>query len=391
MTRLGAVIIVLGMAAFLILPTANLQLVSAVLIAIALGLVNIGILIPFVFALNNTEKLYAIVSSNILISLISLFQNSDKGNYLQDRDDLVLSSVVLIVALASAIFFKRAAVSTKFDKKITHTPLQVYVILFFNCAFVILCKGIGTGILNITAENFGNSVIIWYYIGGIIGCLIYLIIYALTSNAYILLGNISLALVSFGLLCNAFRAESQQMPTLFGVLLGAGNTIGMINIYYIIGVVGKKYNSMRYLKLSIVLIGVCGGLSGIVLGNIIHNTNTSMIAFVASIISVSILMLFMILSPLFAREQYYNEWGRDSEMTEIDNEQMYLFKEYRLSKREIEVCKLLLEGYTLRQISAILSIAYSTVNTHCTYAYRKLNINSRTELILLFKDYKAPH
>ena len=51
-------------------------------------------------------------------------------------------------------------------------------------------------------------------------------------------------------------------------------------------------------------------------------------------------------------------------MSEIDNDQLYLFRKYRLSKRETEVCRLLLQGYTLRQISAILSISYSTVNTY---------------------------
>jgi DNA-binding CsgD family transcriptional regulator len=74
---------------------------------------------------------------------------------------------------------------------------------------------------------------------------------------------------------------------------------------------------------------------------------------------------------------------------EIGNEQLHIFKKYRLTKREIEVCKLLLQGYTMRQISGILSLAYPTVNTYCTSVYRKLNINSRTELLLLFKDYNV--
>jgi DNA-binding CsgD family transcriptional regulator len=58
-----------------------------------------------------------------------------------------------------------------------------------------------------------------------------------------------------------------------------------------------------------------------------------------------------------------------------------------MSNREIEVCKLLLQGYTMRQISGILSIAYPTVNTYCTSIYRKTNVNSRTELAQVFKEY----
>ena len=108
---------------------------------------------------------------------------------------------------------------------------------------------------------------------------------------------------------------------------------------------------------------------------------------IASIITVAVMLLFIMLSAVVSQSQYYNDWAKDSEKTEIDNEQLYMFKKYRLSKREIEVCKLLLQGYTMRQISGILSIAYSTVNTYCTSAYRKLEINSKTELMLLFKDY----
>jgi len=86
------------------------------------------------------------------------------------------------------------------------------------------------------------------------------------------------------------------------------------------------------------------------------------------------------------RSDYSNDWGWDSNNTEVGGRRLSSFKPYRLSKREAEVCDLLLQGYTLRQISAILSIAYSTVNTYCTSAYRKLGINSRTELLLKFKE-----
>lgn len=392
MARIGAVFIIAGMSVFLSVPLALVQLVSAIIVGISLGCVNTGILMPFVFSLNNTEKLYAVVGSNLLISLILLFQNGNGGNNLHSRDDLILSFVILIIALSATIFFKKSSDVQSIDEKSADTPEispRIYLTLFLNCTFAVLCKGIGTGILNITAEGFGNSVVVWYYIGGFAGCLIYFVLYAFASKAFILLGNISFALVSMGLLCNAFTEQAPGMAVIFAVLLGAGNTVGMINMYYIIGVIAKKYNSMRYLKLSIILIGICGGVSGVVVGNFIHAVNTFEISVIASIVSVSVMMLFMILSPLLAHEQYYSDWARDSEMTEVDNDQLYLFNKYKLSKREIEVCKLLLQGYTLRQISAMLSIAYSTVNTYCTCAYRKLNINSRTELLIMFKEYQV--
>lgn len=99
------------------------------------------------------------------------------------------------------------------------------------------------------------------------------------------------------------------------------------------------------------------------------------------------MILFMLVFPFMAKAQYENDWARDSHYTDVNNDRFYLIGRHDLSKRETEVCKLLLQGYTLRQISGILSIAYPTVNTYCTSVYRKLGINSRAELLLMFKDY----
>lgn len=83
------------------------------------------------------------------------------------------------------------------------------------------------------------------------------------------------------------------------------------------------------------------------------------------------MLLFIVLFAVISQTKYYDDWAKDFEKTEIDNEQLYMFKKYALSKREIEVCKPILHGYTMSQISGILSIVYSTVNTYCTSAQLK--------------------
>jgi len=81
------------------------------------------------------------------------------------------------------------------------------------------------------------------------------------------------------------------------------------------------------------------------------------------------------------------EENHNGNLHHLTRRDLHMFRKYKLSNREIEVCKLLLQGFTMRQIAAILSLAYPTVNTYCTSIYRKLNINSRTELLLVFKEY----
>jgi DNA-binding CsgD family transcriptional regulator/uncharacterized protein YhhL (DUF1145 family) len=384
-SRIGAVLIITSMILFYALPGAQLKTIAAVTGSVAIGCVNICILIPFVFTLNNTEKLYAVVTSNVLIQLVSLIKEHSPASVAEP----ILSFTLLIFALSNVLFLKDEtgrAEDTGENADRTRMSPRVYLSLLFNCAIAILCMGAGKGILNIAATSVGPSVLTGYYIGGIAGCLVYVLMYAFTKKAYIWLGNLTFSSVTIGLLCNAFIPQAPRLAVLFAVLIGIGSTIGMINMYYIIGVIGKKYDSMRYIRLSILFIGTCGGISGIAVGNTISHIGTFDISILASDISAVVMISFMFVSPIMERADYINDWGWDSNNTEVGGRQLSLFKPYGLSKREAEVCNLLLQGYTLRQISAVLPIAYSTVNTYCTSANRKLGINSRTELLLKFKD-----
>lgn len=387
--RIGAVLVIVGMGLFLIVPNGQIELFCVIIIGIALGCINISILMPFVFILNNTGKLYAVVGSNVLINLISLLQGGDIGRHLQGIRGL-LPFALLAVALGTILFFKKSSLPTVSETSDIDTPIfhsRIYLTLFFNCVLAILGKGIGGGILDIVTSVSVYPVLMWHYLGGLVGCIYYIIVYALAKKPVIWLGNITFGFFAMGLFCNSFAVEIPGLVVAFAFMLGIANTVGMINVYYILGVVGKKYNSMRYLRLSIFFIGICGGVSGVAAGNFIHSRNTFEVSMVASIVSVAVMLIFIMFSSVVSQSQYYDDWAKDSEKIEIDNEQFQMFKKYHLSKRETEVCKLLLQGYTMRQISGILSIAYSTVNTYCTSTYRKLEINSKTELLILFKDY----
>ena len=57
-----------------------------------------------------------------------------------------------------------------------------------------------------------------------------------------------------------------------------------------------------------------------------------------------------------------------------------------LSPREIEVFDLLLSDKTLAKIAEELVISYSSVHFHCKNIYRKLNLSSRRQLLMTYKD-----
>ena len=57
-----------------------------------------------------------------------------------------------------------------------------------------------------------------------------------------------------------------------------------------------------------------------------------------------------------------------------------------LSKQEIKVKKHIIEGKTNKEIAAALFISLSTVKTHVSNIYSKLNIRNRNELITQFRN-----
>ena len=61
-----------------------------------------------------------------------------------------------------------------------------------------------------------------------------------------------------------------------------------------------------------------------------------------------------------------------------------------LSPREKQVVLLLLQGMTVRQVAPELGLTASTVSTYSKAIYKKLGINSRAELFLLFGRPQTP-
>jgi DNA-binding NarL/FixJ family response regulator len=59
----------------------------------------------------------------------------------------------------------------------------------------------------------------------------------------------------------------------------------------------------------------------------------------------------------------------------------YFLTQFNLSKREIEILRLLCDGKNNSEISGLLSISVNTVKKHISNIFNKLNVDSRTQLI----------
>ena len=386
-TRFFAVLLFVSAALFFIAAGA-FRSSMLFLFGICMGTLNSSILIPFVFRLNNTEKFYSVIGANLLISILLLLRETRIW-------DITAGAAGALIMLAAGLLpilrFPAGTPETGTPAAAARpAPLRVFILtIVLNCLYAVFCKSIGKVFLMTAASRTSLNLSAGYYLGALLGCLFYFLIYVLAASASQLTWNITFGSFVIALLLYASSPASPAVLTLTSLLLGISSVMGMISMYYILGVIGKKHDSIRYVRCSVVIIGIAGGLAAILLGKLLAawGERSSIIAVSVSAVAVVILLM---LSPGLARIYFHENWSDDSRKPEIDNEQNYIFAKYSLSRRETELCRLFLEGYTMRQIAGMLGLSYATVNTYQTSLYRKLNINSRTELILMFKDYIRP-
>lgn len=369
----GGVFVLLFSILSMIQGNALFHIISIVLLSISLGLLNISILIPMVYILNHTEKLIAIVGSNFLISILVYLQEI---KFLTISNGVYFSFILLIISVLPILFFNKEHLDSK---KIINSKLNktMYLTIILNCAFAILCKGIGKAFVMMAIDKTALLLNQTYYIGGIIGCFISFLIYKSKRLGNYFSWNIIFGLFTVAMMIYGY-AEADSSYHIFSILMGFISTMGMINMYYCLGVIGQKYANHSYVKVSIVAIGLLGGVVGTRLGNNISNFNDVTSSRLLSIISVGIILLFLVLSPNISNVYYNDEIDKkEREKNNLINN----LKKYNLTPREKELCLNLLKGYTLRQSAIIMGIKYHTLNTYYKNIYKKLKINSKIELI----------
>jgi len=73
--------------------------------------------------------------------------------------------------------------------------------------------------------------------------------------------------------------------------------------------------------------------------------------------------------------------GSRLEAMDVREQMAALEKQFNLTKRELEILALMLEGRNNKEINTLLFISYHTVKNHVTSIYRKLGVRNRYQLI----------
>lgn len=352
------------------------------IIAVAVGHIFASCGYGFFMMLNNAEKFYSMILGIFVPKLLMMIHPLVAG-YLKgiSFSAFILFCCLLSMLVCSVYFTRERSLVPNVEKN--PFPRQgwslmalVFVILAFNDVIAPL--------LLFEMKNTLKLPLAFWYFGGIVAglCLVLLLQKQWKLNLCTML-NLSLALLTIGFVIGVVAEHYIAAALICAVCFGLAYSIGLVNIYYLAGFMAKKFQNITFYRVGIILSAVYYfyGFGSMRLFK--HALP------ILSTLSVCILILFFLLSPLFVRLLYSGEWIDDSYRQDVTFESRLRarLKDLRLSPKETEVCELLLRGYTLRQTAAMLEIAYPTANTYCTALYRKLCINSRTELTLLFKEF----
>lgn len=112
---------------------------------------------------------------------------------------------------------------------------------------------------------------------------------------------------------------------------------------------------------------------------------------IQGIIAFSILFLLNIIPFLWLRYFFLKYTTGMLKFIEDESILDQVYQQYKISKREQEILKLILEGNSNRKIEEALFISYHTVKNHVYNLYQKLGVKNRYELIHFFNKIADNH
>ncbi len=351
-----------------------------IFLGISIGIIYTSMLIPLIYILNNTEKFYSILLSNLLISVLLILNELKIFNI---TSNLIILLLFLFISLIPILFFKQTDYEDEknnFKADMSKSSSVVYITILINILYAVFCKGVGRAFLNIENEIFNlYNLNITFYIGCFLGCLTYLVVYHFIKKCNRTIWSITLLSFSFSVILYLVGGSGIYRQ-LFSIFAGVGVMMGTINVYYILGVIGKKYWNYLYVKRIILFITIFGELLGLFVGRFVTVKSDEELTIVILVISMLVMFILIHFNGKFETTYYNAAWNEDSTKAEIDNFNLRKFKKYNLSKREMEVCNKIIEGLSTRQIAAELHLSEHTVKDYRKSIFKKVNINTKEEL-----------
>lgn len=344
----------------------------------------VGLLQMFIYIMNNTERFFSLLIGNFLLISLVLFQDI---NIINISNNYILLFLILLLSILPTIKIKSERYYDE-EKKFKKTAPKISKVLYFsiiiNCIFLTFCRGVGRAFLLMANDMYPFNLEIYYYIGALCGCILLYVLYNYVSRCNIITWNMIFSLFVLSAFLYMWPS-SFYIKSLFAFVLGVSLMMGINSMYYILGVISKKYWNFKFSRYNILVIGLLGCGLGTLLGNYIYKNDNEV--FNNSILTLSVVMviIILILSPILENTFFKDKWDEDSTKGTIDNLNKRKYSKYNLTSKEMEVCNYIIDNNSVRQIAIAMNISENTVKFHKKQIFKKLNISSKDELISLLK------
>lgn len=356
-------------------------------LGVMLGIVTVGAIYIFLFDLNTSEQLIgAIMLTTVICGFHFLNSIFDSFTLPVVVTHFVVPTLFLLFAYI-LLFFVDASEYKNIEVKEEKIPLSSVVLIIAILAIVLINDGIFVGIkANMTMNSYFS--VRAYTLGFLMAIIFSVAIFIYMKNAiYVLIICYFICAIGtyeFGLFYLLFE-NSGFLRNCFEGAMGITSSIGIILCVMMVGKVLEDKTSLKILQLFALFIPLYVlGSRFLSIGIKVSNLS------VVLVISICIMIvIFSMLLALNIKAALAVRAIKNTPVSEIErnmNKYKQIDPEEVLTKKEKIIFDLLLEGLTLRQIAGELSLKYDTVNFHYKNIYRKLNVNSKIELILRYGD-----
>ncbi len=348
-----------------------------VCLSVVLGLLADCSLLTYIYEMNNSERLYGIVFCHLLTAGVAVF------SCFFTRETAVFWWVMFalsLAAVAACLFERREVEPTATIKE----PFQnkLYVPLLLACVGGVAAVFSSMAIIAKLSPTLPN-VRLFYYGGAAVGAIVYLLVYRFSPKpaTVSLLMGFSTSVACIFVYIMAEGAGYYVSAALGGVTFN----ICMMNLYYILCNIIKKYDNPLMLRLAPISSNLVGGAIGVA---------SVLMFFFADELAYKIVLSVCLAGDVVILS-LSSFWQKGLSVTEAQEEyvrfdttqtrrQAYLA--VGLTEKEMEVADLLIDGLSLREIAGRLFVSENTAKTHRSNVYKKMQVGSRDELVAKLKD-----
>ena len=359
-----------------------LALLLVILLGLCIGLVISSLIYVYFFYFNSREKLLGALLLTAFICALYLITK-----FLQ----LIGTSVLIMRYVLPVVFFVVSYVILLFKperdfddigEQESRLHFSTLVIIIGLISIVLLNEGIFQGIrdnIEFNSMYFSNNA---YSLGFIVSIIYIVLLYIFTKNAnYIMICSYFVCVIAtyeFGIL-NLLYDSTKFARNVFEGAMGITSPIGIVAVVMITGKLLEDNRSIKYLRILTISIG-CGLLMSRLISLWVLNSD------LRNVMTCSLLIGLIFFGSLFIMNMrsLLVVSKHTPELKEEIQETKYVNPDEVLTKKEKIVFELLLEGLTLRQIAGELACKYDAVNFHYKNIYRKLEVNSKIELIIRY-------